>query len=319
MARPLRIEFEGAWYHVMNRGVGRRGVFKTDEHRRYFVSLLAETTERFNAEWHAYCLMTNHYHLMLHTPEGNLQRIMRHVNGVYTQYFNRTQGRDGPLFRGRYKAIVVDAEAYWLQLSRYIHRNPVEARIVSKLEDYRWSSYRAYIGKDPRPSWLNCDYVLKSVASRNARARYKAYVAEGVDAEIQAFYGQRKLSPILGGKAFRERLPLKGNELEVPELRAHRRKPSPEHIAETVCRHIGVDPATVWAPARSRGVSNPARAIALYLCQQEADMRLADIATYFGLKSYTSAGSSIRHFRRLLGEDRGLAEVVERVRNELRR
>ena len=131
MARPLRIEFKGAWYHVMNRGAGRCRIFENDAQRHYFLSLLEVTCERFNAEWHAYCLMTNHYHLMLRTPQGNLQRIMRHINGVYTQYYNRESRRDGPLFRGRYKAILVDAEAYWTHLSRYIHRNPVDASVVT--------------------------------------------------------------------------------------------------------------------------------------------------------------------------------------------
>src|SRR5690625_2272987 len=116
MARPLRIEFAGAWYHVMNRGARREAIFQSDEQREYFLSLLSVTAERFNAEWHAYCLMDNHYHLMLRTPEGNLQRIMRHVNGLYTQYFNRTEGHDGSLFRGRYKAVLVDAQTHWLGL-----------------------------------------------------------------------------------------------------------------------------------------------------------------------------------------------------------
>ncbi len=130
MARPLRIEFPGAWYHVMNRGAGRHWIYKYDKHYHYFLSLLADVTERYRVEVHAYCLMSNHYHLMLHNPDGNLQRIMRHINGVYTQYFNRTERTDGALFRGRYKAILVDAETYWLALSRYIHRNPLEAGLV---------------------------------------------------------------------------------------------------------------------------------------------------------------------------------------------
>ena len=151
MSRPLRIEFNSAWYHVMNRGASHGSIFRTDDQRNYFLELLAHTGERFNADWHAYCLMDNHYHLMLHTPEGNLQRIMRHVNGVYTQYYNRSEGKDGALFRGRYKAILIDAQSYWLQLSRYIHRNPLEAGIVDNLDEYRWSSYAAYTKNKSKP------------------------------------------------------------------------------------------------------------------------------------------------------------------------
>ena len=121
MARPLRIGYPGAWYHVMNRGAGRRYIFKNNTHRHYFLSLLEDTQDRFHAEWHAYCLMGNHYHLLLRTPDANLQRIMRHLNGLYTQFFNRSERKDGPLFRGRYKAFLVDTQSYWLPLSRYIH------------------------------------------------------------------------------------------------------------------------------------------------------------------------------------------------------
>jgi len=119
----------------MNRGAGRGAIFKNDDQRHYFLDLLTVVSERFQAECHAYCLMTNHYHLMLRTPKGNLQRIMRHINGVYTQYYNRTAGSDGPLFRGRYKAVLVDAQSYWAQLSRYIHRNPLDAGMVDTMEE----------------------------------------------------------------------------------------------------------------------------------------------------------------------------------------
>jgi len=130
----------------MNRGAGRRVIFKSDDHRRYFLNLLDVVSERFQSECHAYCLMDNHYHLMLRTPKGNLQRIMRHINGVYTQYYNREVGTDGPLFRGRYKAVLVNAHAYWSHLSRYIHRNPLDAGIVEDLENYPWSSFPAFTG-----------------------------------------------------------------------------------------------------------------------------------------------------------------------------
>ena len=134
MARPLRIEYPGAWYHVMNRRGRRRFIFNTDDQRHYFLALLGEVYTRYQAEMHAYCLMDNHYHLLIRTPEANLQRVMRHVNGLYTQYFNRTESKDGALFRGRYKAILVDADTHWLELSRYIHRNPLEAQITRLIE-----------------------------------------------------------------------------------------------------------------------------------------------------------------------------------------
>ncbi len=145
MSRPQRIEFEDAYYHVMNRGARRCDIFDDDIDRRSFLDILGEASQRFSLEVHAYCLMNNHYHLLLKTPRGNLSRIMRHINGVYTQRYNRRRKVDGSLFRGRYKAILVDSDSYLLHLSKYIHLNPLSANMVSSLEEYTWSSYLAYI------------------------------------------------------------------------------------------------------------------------------------------------------------------------------
>lgn len=136
MTRPLRIEYPDAYYHVMNRGRGRQAIFHDQAYFDAFLATLSEAHERFSLEIYAYCLMSNHFHLLVKTPEGNLQRAMRHVGGVYTQRYNRLKKTDGPLFRGRYKAILVDADEYLLHLSRYIHRNPLEAHMVDDLTNY---------------------------------------------------------------------------------------------------------------------------------------------------------------------------------------
>ena len=128
MSRPLRIEYEGAWYHVMNRGRRSDRIFDGQHDYQMFIELLKDAIELWDVRISAYCLMPNHYHLLIHTPKGNLSRSMRHINGVYTQRFNRTHGFDGQLFRGRYKSIIVDGDSYLLQLVRYIHRNPVTGR-----------------------------------------------------------------------------------------------------------------------------------------------------------------------------------------------
>ena len=146
MPRPERIEYEYAFYHVMNRGRGRRLIFHNEQYYQVFLETLESACERFGGIVHAYCLMGNHYHLLIETPLANLGRIMRHVNGVYTQQYNRIKKTDGSLFRGRYKALIVDADAYLLQLTRYIHRNPIDTKrpMVDELQDYPWSSYPAY-------------------------------------------------------------------------------------------------------------------------------------------------------------------------------
>lgn len=203
MARPLRIEYNGAWYHVMNRGLSRNNIFFNDEHRSIFLDLLFEAHNRFQAEIHAYCLMDNHYHIFIRTPLGNLGRIMRHIDGVYTQRLNRLVKRDGPLFRGRYKAILVEADVYLLGLTRYIHLNPVKAKLVKRAEDYEWSSYRAYLSRNA-PGWLSTKETLSYLDKNSQRSTYKTFVDEGVDDEIDSFYKKLKRIPILGTKNFCE-------------------------------------------------------------------------------------------------------------------
>ena len=128
MSRPQRILYENAYYHVMNRGAGRCQIFHGREDREIFLQTLGEACHQFRVEIHAYCLMGNHYHLLIKTPQANLSRAMQHINGVYTQRYNRLNKTDGSLFRGRYKAILVDSDAYLLHLSKYIHLNPLSAR-----------------------------------------------------------------------------------------------------------------------------------------------------------------------------------------------
>lgn len=141
MPRPARIQNENAFYHVMNRGRGRRWVFHGERYYEAFLKTLEESHDRFDARIHAYCLMGNHYHLLLETPLANLDRIMRHINGVYTQRYNRLKRTDGPLFRGRYKLVLIDESAHLLQVSRYIHRNPAEVKGATEdvLDAYVWS------------------------------------------------------------------------------------------------------------------------------------------------------------------------------------
>ena len=142
MARPLRIEFAGALYHVTSRGDGQEDIYLDDTDREIYLEVLAEVQHRFNWVIHAYCLMSNHYHLLIETPDSNLAKGMRHLNGVYTQRFNRRHKRVGHVFQGRYKAILVQKDNYLLELSRYIVLNPVRAQMVRSAKDWPWSSYR---------------------------------------------------------------------------------------------------------------------------------------------------------------------------------
>ena len=181
MARPLRIEFADALYHVTARGNGRGEIFVDDEDRQRFLSALAATVTRLGWLCHAYCLMDKHYHLLIETPTASLSQGMRQINGTYTQSFNRRHGRVGHVLQGRFKAILVERESYLLELCRYIVLNPVRAGLVKEAGRYPWSSYRATAGLEAAPAWLMVDWVLSQFGRQRAAARrkYEAFVHEG--------------------------------------------------------------------------------------------------------------------------------------------
>ena len=169
--------YPNAFYHVTSRGNERKDIFKSIQDRDKFLTYLHTATERYGAVVHVYCLMSNHYHLLFETPDGNLSQIMRHINGAYTNYYNTKRNRAGHLFQGRYKAILVEADEYAAELSRYIHLNPVRARMVGEPEAYRWSSFKAYIGESEAPEWLKTDFILGYFGSKgHAENEYHSIV-----------------------------------------------------------------------------------------------------------------------------------------------
>jgi len=181
MARPLRLEFAGALYHITSRGDRREDIYEDDADRVDFLSVLGEVCIQHNWVCHAYCLMSNHYHLLVETPDGNLSKGMRQLNGVYTLHFNRRHGRVGHVFQGRYKAILVDKDDYLLELARYIVLNPVRAQMVRSARDWGWSSYRATAGQASGPEWLQTEWLLAAFGRRKGKAMeaYRRFVAEG--------------------------------------------------------------------------------------------------------------------------------------------
>lgn len=193
MSRPLRIEFPGAVYHVTSRGDRREPIFEDDVDRETLLATVAQAMERFDVEVLAYCLMGNHYHFVLHTRQANLSLLMRHVNGVYTQSFNRRHGKVGHLFQGRFKAILVDRDAYLIQLCPYVELNPVRAGMVAEPAAWPWSSYRAHTGQAEPPPWLDTaglhGYLLQRPTltpadHRRAAKRYAQIVADADGAEL---------------------------------------------------------------------------------------------------------------------------------------
>lgn len=203
MARPLRIEYPGAVYHITSRGNARADIYLSDDDRQAFLDILGNTLEKYNWLCHAFCLLSNHYHLLIETPDPNLSLGMRQLNGIYTQTFNRANDRVGHVFQGRYKAILVEKESHLLELCRYVVLNPVRAKIVSKPSEWRWSSYKstAYAGK--APVFLSVDWVLSQFSENRTKAReqYRKFVADGISEPAEPW---RKLvgQVILGSETF---------------------------------------------------------------------------------------------------------------------
>ena len=186
MARPLRLEYEGAVYHVTSRGNAGTAIFLNDADRARFLEVLGTVVDRFGWICHAYCLMTNHYHLLIETPQPNLSRGMQHLNGVYTQWFNRQHSRAGHLVQGRFKSIVVEKESHLLELARYVVLNPVRAKMVRSARHWRWSSYRATAGQVDPPGFLTTDWLLSQFARSRGKAirAYRDFVRQGKGVEV---------------------------------------------------------------------------------------------------------------------------------------
>ncbi len=183
MARSLRIQYAGALYHIISRGNGQAPIFADDTDKEAFLDLLTRVNKKYNLICHAYCLMNNHYHLVIETPDGNLSAAMRQLNGVYTGTFNRRHQRSGHVFQGRYKAILVQKESYLLEVIRYVALNPIRAKIAKLPRDYAWSSYTATVGLANAHPCLFVDWVLAQFDERkkSAQERYSRFVSEGLD------------------------------------------------------------------------------------------------------------------------------------------
>ena len=315
MARPLRIEYPDAWYHVMNRGRKGEAVFKDKKDCLSFIELLREATETWNLRVSAYCLMANHYHLLLQTPEGNLSRCMRHLNGVYTQHFNRAHRADGPLFPGRYKSILLDADSYLLQVVRYVHRNSIRAGITDRLEGYRWSSYRGYLSKAQQWSWLHKDYLLSMLSEKRATrlTRFREFMAMDDEQDLTKIYEGKKWPSILGTERFitaiRERFFSGKGDDEVPQWREL--APDYQRIKRAVCEFYDIGQAQLLHSRR--GVFNEPRNVAIYLTRRLRGDSLKGIGREFHITKYSSVSSVIERMEALISTDRGLKEKIEEL------
>ena len=312
MARPLRILYPGAFYHITSRGNEQKALFKSKRDREKFIEYLESATERYDAVIHAYCLMDNHYHILLETPSGNLSKIMAHINGAYTNYFNAKRERSGHLFQGRYKAILVEADEYAKELSRYIHLNPVRANIVEHPEEYEWSGYGYFTGKKKAPEWLKMDFILGyfgkklSDSQKNYRDYVNVFINQGYESPLRDVVS----STILGGQEFigfikdKYLTDQKGNK-ELPALKVLRKRITIEDISREVDKKVKDD-------------IKLSSKIKMYLSRRHTGERLDDIGEYFGI-----GGSGVcKTWRQLsdqIEKDKGLRKTIKKLEDNLAR
>ncbi len=306
MARPLRIEYPGAFYHVTSRGNERREIFKSQKDQEKFLSYLESAVVRYGAVIHGYCLMSNHYHLLLETPAGNLSQIMRHVNGAYTTYFNVKRKRAGHLFQGRYKAILIEADEYAAELSRYTHLNPVRATMVARPEEHPWSSYRCYIGQNRAPEWLKTDFILGYFGGDNAKAhkRYRKFAEDLLAREYDSPLQGAVASTVLGSPEFvadvSERdLGDHRDGRNLPALKQLTQRPSMDEIVAKVAIAELVDEKLL-------------RNLSIYCCQKYSGAKLKEVGERFGI---SEAAISQASRRLVMKADKGgeLKALVERL------
>jgi len=324
VARPLRILIPGGWYHVMNRGLERRTVFATAADIARFLDLLADASRRFAVEVHAYCLMGNHYHLLLRTPEPNLPDVMRHVDGLYTQRFNRARDRDGPLFRGRYHSVMVQADRHLLCAARYIHLNPVVAGVVRLPEDWPHSSYRAYIAEVDAPRWLQTSTILGWFGSIGARAHHRSFVEEGVDATTRAYYAAGRRPPVLGTVSYRDEVAAilgdDGPLADFPQARLLRGRLPLLAIARSCAAafEVPTDHLPLFAGKRGPRLAL-ARGAFIDIASRLGRYRLREVGAWLGYRNVSSGSTAAKRFRKAHADSEDVrartARTIEGVRS----
>jgi len=320
MGRPLRIEYPGALYHITSRGNERKSIFHDDSDRSRFLRILEDYHDRYGILIHSYVLMDNHYHLILETPRGNLVKVMHGLNGGYTGYFNRKFERSGHLFQGRYKGILVEKEAYLLELSRYVHLNPVRAGIVQDPSQYPWSSCPGFYSKRKETHWVEYSWLLSQFGPdlKRARTEYRKFLkldeskAETPPAQL---HGQ----VILGTESFiaKTQVLLQKTFLdqEIVERKRLQSYPSPESVLKAVATAFGVLPKSLQIPG---GRGNQPRKIALYLVRRYCGLSNQEVGAIFGGLHYSAVSKAVVRLDQELAENRKLHKTVQQIMSNVK-
>lgn len=320
MARPLRILYPGAWYHVMNRARSGERLFRDKGDFLGFLEIVKKSMSFGNFRVAAYCLMTNHYHFLIQTLEPNLPRIMRHINGVYTQRFNRKYGKDGTLFRGRYKAILVDRRGYLIDVIRYIHRNPKKAGLENALGEYPWSSHHGYLSKAKKWDWLTRDIAVSNLTwnSGEWKKAYLAFMEEEDNPEILAFYSLKNLRSVLGTSDFiqwvKDRFTDSIYSNHTP--RGTGLRCTVDDVIREVSRGFKTTEASLFE--KRRGKPNEPRDAAIYLSRRWTEATSIVVAERFRLSSHSGVSEASRRVENQIRKKRGFRDTITKIEAALK-
>jgi putative transposase len=315
MARPLRIQFAGALYHVMSRGNEKQSIVRDDIDRYKRIDWLRRTVEIYGWRLHAFTLMTNHEHLFVETPEPNLSAGMQYLGGSYTSYFNWRYKRSGHLFQGRFKAHLVQTEGYFREVSRYIHLNPVRAGMVARPQDYQWSSYPGYAQGRRTVAWVCYDRVLAEFGSDagDARRAYDRFVQAGVNNPPPSPFAKSIGGLLVGSAEFvakmRRILQDRPEDAGLPQLRDLQPRPELERIVAFVASHFGHDPAD-WREGKR--VNDASRALAGYLARRRFGYSSSEVAQALGYRGNGGVSGAVVRIESSTPETQRLAEELER-------
>ena len=313
MARQLRIEYEGAFYHVTSRGNQRGEVFWDEQDREGLKRILERTKERYGYLLHGYVFMTNHYHLLVETPHANIKQIMQNINTSYTVFVNRKYQRSGHLFQGRYKAFIVDKEGYLLELGRYIHLNPVRAGLVKRPEDFKWSSYWDYVRSRKVGGLVDTDETLSLFSELRdvAIRKYRGFINEGVDGRSPL---ENATGSILGDERFRERVVRYLRDISdkgaIPDIRKIRKKQGVDEIVKGVARYYGMMEVDLL---RRRRRTEGERKVAVYLSKVLSGEKNVEIGSVFGI-TIQAVTNAVRRVEKRISEDNRFGSEVKRLK-----
>jgi len=322
MARPLRIEFANAIYHVTARGNERRDIVRDDQDRDRWLALVARAVDVYRWRMFALALMDNHFHLFLQTPEPNLSAGMQHLNGSYAGYVNARHARSGHLFQGRFKAIVVEEEGHWLELSRYVHLNPVRAGLASRPEDWAWTSYGGYHRARARLDWVDYDRILDESGTdrATARRRYRAFMEQGLGRKLDSPLSAAVHGAVLGSERFVERMRRlvagRPGDSEVPDLKRLRQRDRPtlDVLLAMVATHFHGEP-TAWPPGRRW--DDLSRAVAAWVARRLTGRPAHEIARALGYRHTSGVTMACRRIDLTIAQRR-LDENARALLRELK-